>query len=301
MHTASPVKLELCEPSGVILPAVGGTTGLIESVISHGPSVKRVVYTSTCGAVLTPSREPRIYNENDWNDWSVRHCQEKGRDALPEWKYCASKVLAERAAWEMYEKHKAENKWDLVTIVPPWVYGPVLNASPSPKSLNSSMFEFYNAVFTTQKSEAELVSEGCVPLHHRICCAAQSFSSGGWIDVRDLADAHVKAITLPEAGRERIIVSTGPWRWQDWGSFPFIHISGPFTALLTILYISVNTAQSLSSKVVARDIFLNPKIAVHNTGYDLSKMKAILGPSRRSMLETTVDIIKDFESKGWLN
>ena len=38
-----------------------------------------------------------------------------------------------------------------------------------------------------------------------------------WIDVRDLAEAHVLAIKKQEAGGERIIVSAGPFKWQDFG------------------------------------------------------------------------------------
>ena len=38
-----------------------------------------------------------------------------------------------------------------------------------------------------------------------------------WIHVRDLANAHIKAINIPEAGGQRIIVAFGPFKWQDWG------------------------------------------------------------------------------------
>lgn len=46
-----------------------------------------------------------------------------------------------------------------------------------------------------------------------------------WIDVRDLAQAHVLAIQKQEAGGERIIVSEGPYKWQDFGE-PNQHIVG---------------------------------------------------------------------------
>lgn len=38
-----------------------------------------------------------------------------------------------------------------------------------------------------------------------------------WIDVRDLAEAHVLAIKKQEAGGERVIVSEGPFKWNDFG------------------------------------------------------------------------------------
>ena len=38
-----------------------------------------------------------------------------------------------------------------------------------------------------------------------------------WIDVRDVALAHVLALQKEGAGGERIIISSGKWVWQDWG------------------------------------------------------------------------------------
>lgn len=39
-----------------------------------------------------------------------------------------------------------------------------------------------------------------------------------WVDVRDLALAHVRALEIEEAGGERVIVSTGAYKNQDWGT-----------------------------------------------------------------------------------
>lgn len=41
-----------------------------------------------------------------------------------------------------------------------------------------------------------------------------------WIDVRDIADAHVLAIETQAAGGERVIVSAGEFVWKDWGKLP---------------------------------------------------------------------------------
>jgi nucleoside-diphosphate-sugar epimerase len=43
-----------------------------------------------------------------------------------------------------------------------------------------------------------------------------------WIDVRDLGRAHVLALLKAQAGGERIIVSAGPFVWQDWRAFLFL-------------------------------------------------------------------------------
>lgn len=50
-----------------------------------------------------------------------------------------------------------------------------------------------------------------------MCCGSDPVNSSCWIDVRDLAEAHVLAIKKQEAGGERIIVSEGPFKWQDFG------------------------------------------------------------------------------------
>lgn len=39
-----------------------------------------------------------------------------------------------------------------------------------------------------------------------------------WIDVRDLANALVLSTQKEAAGGQRIIVSAGAFKWQDWGT-----------------------------------------------------------------------------------
>lgn len=41
----------------------------------------------------------------------------------------------------------------------------------------------------------------------------------GWVDVRDVAEAHVRSLEARDAGGERIIVSAGGFVWQDWRMF----------------------------------------------------------------------------------
>lgn len=133
----------------MIAPALKGTTSLLNSVLTHGSSVKRIVYTSTVGAIVTFFSDPKVYDETCWNDTAVRECKEKGRDTIGLYKYCTSKVLAERAAWDIFEKHKASGSWDLVVINPSYVFGPILQSVSGPESLNDSMQDWYEHVFAT--------------------------------------------------------------------------------------------------------------------------------------------------------
>lgn len=141
--------------------------------------------------------------------------REKGRNASQLSKYRASKSLAERgenqtflmssiqliqfsAAWDFVTKHSSTITWDFVTLCPPYVFGPVIHEVSTPNTLNASISQIYNALF---KKENVLQSV--------------EFS---WVDVRDVAQAHVRALEVPEAGGQRFIIASGPWIWQDWGT-----------------------------------------------------------------------------------
>ena len=139
-----------------------GTTGVLRSALLHAPSVKRIVVTSSCAAILEPTTVPRLFSEEDWNQESVVAVKEKGRDADGGAKYRASKTLAERAAWDFYEKHKSEVGWELVVLNPPYVFGPILHEVSSPESLNESTRLWYDTVVKGKMDNDALANDGCV-------------------------------------------------------------------------------------------------------------------------------------------
>jgi len=53
-------------------------------------------------------------------------------------------------------------------------------------------------------------------LAHETKSKEQLSQSDSWVDVRDVARAHVLALEKDEAGGQRIIIASGPWRWQEW-------------------------------------------------------------------------------------
>lgn len=71
----------------------------------------------------TRKKAPHRFTEEDWNENSPAQLEEKGKDVAPPDAYRASKTLAEKAAWKFVEENKP--KWDLVTMCPPLVLGPV--------------------------------------------------------------------------------------------------------------------------------------------------------------------------------
>jgi len=136
------------------------------------------------------------------NEGDVAEVQEKGKDADAMVKYSASKRLAEKAAWEFEKTHAHEIKWDLVTLCPPYVYGPTIHEVADADALNTSIKDYYQAVFKHANSSVE----------------------GSWVDVRDLSEGHVKAIQVEEAGGHRFILTSGNFVWQDWCKSTFFAV-----------------------------------------------------------------------------
>jgi nucleoside-diphosphate-sugar epimerase len=85
--------------------------------------VKRIVLTSSCAAILDSSSAEVFLSEKDWNNARVEQCNSLGAEAEPLAKYAASKVLAEKSAWEYVDAHRSKLKWDLVVINPPYIFG----------------------------------------------------------------------------------------------------------------------------------------------------------------------------------
>lgn len=176
MHTASPYVLDAKDPEkDLVVPAVQGTRAVLGACM-RASSVRRVILTSSMAAVTDEPEGDHVLTEEDWNT----------KSSLERNPYYYSKTLAEREAWSMVEKEKPS--FDLVVINPFLVIGPSL--SPG---VNTS-----NQVF------ADLLS-GKYP-------GIMSFT-WGFVDVRDVALAHVAALETPAArGRYICAASTVPMR-----------------------------------------------------------------------------------------
>ena len=158
VHVASPVGLDADHPDEQIIPAVNGTLAVLRAAAKVN-SVQRVVYVSSCAAVLDPTAtEPRVYDENDWNEHDVETCRREGRAAPQIAKYRASKTLAERGAWAFWKENKETGAitWDLVSLCPPWVFGPVIHEfEGGPDHLNASNKFLYDAIVKGQYPPVE--------------------------------------------------------------------------------------------------------------------------------------------------
>jgi nucleoside-diphosphate-sugar epimerase len=168
-HTASPYTLDVKNPQKELIePAVNGTENVLLSA-NEVDSVKRIVLTSSCAAIYTDAidtvnaPEGKL-TEDVWNTTA-------SIDYQP---YSLSKTLAEKKAWEIANN---QERWDLVVINMPGVFGPPLN----PKYATSESINILTMFADGQlKFGAPRMGIGVV-------------------DVRDGAEAHFRAGFTPEA------------------------------------------------------------------------------------------------------
>jgi len=169
-------------------PALKGTRGILESVKKVAPSVKKVVITSSFAAMKDPKRssDGYIYSEKDWDPLTYEDATDSDQGTA----YLASKTIAERAAWDFHDKEKPN--FDVMTIQPPMVYGPIAHSVKSVSELNTSTARIYKQ-FIAKKSSDPLPDNGF------------------WlyVDVRDVAEAHLIAITNSAAANKRIFTTAG--------------------------------------------------------------------------------------------
>lgn len=181
VHTASPFHWNVQDPEkDFLLPAVQGTKGLLQSVKEYAPAVQRVVVTSSFATILDKARGAwpgTTFTEADWNPLTW----EDGFN--PAVTYLVSKKYAELAATKFVADEKP--RFDLVVLNPPWIFGPVLNEQ-NPNALNTSTVEITKYLF----GESDEIDP----------------STDVWVDVRDVAIAHVRALEVPEAGGQRFII-----------------------------------------------------------------------------------------------
>jgi dihydroflavonol-4-reductase len=173
LHVASPFPGQ--QPKNedeLIVPARNGTLRVLRAARDAG--VKRVVMTSSFAAVgYGYAGRKTDFTEEDWTNTG-------GADVEP---YIKSKTLAEKAAWEFIEREGGA--LELAVINPVGIFGPVLGSD-----LASSI------------GIVKALLDGALPVTPRIYF--------GVVDVRDVVDLHLAAMTGPEARGQRFIATAGP-------------------------------------------------------------------------------------------
>ncbi|EGV64994.1 Glycine-rich RNA-binding protein 2, mitochondrial [Yamadazyma tenuis] len=192
LHTASPFHFNVTDVQKDLLdPAVKGTTNALSSIKKYGPQIKKVVVTSSYAAVAPPIGVlgPEFtVDETSWNPTTLEEAL-----SSPGLGYRGSKTFAERAAWAFLDTEKPT--FTLNTVNPSFVFGPQVFDSEVSATLNTSS-EVLNS-FT------RLSPTDDVPV-----------VKGGYVDVRDVARAHLHAFESDVTGF-RYLLSTGPFVGQD--------------------------------------------------------------------------------------
>jgi nucleoside-diphosphate-sugar epimerase len=177
LHVASPFPASVPKDENeLIVPAREGTLRVLKA--ARDAEVKRVVMTSSFAAIgygHKPQTAP--FTEKDWTDVN-------GEDAYP---YVKSKTLAERAAWEFIGREGW--RLELAVVNPVAVFGPLLGAD-----------------YATSILLVEKMMNGALP-----GCPRLKF---GVVDVRDVVDLHLRAMTHPEAKGERFLAVAGDFVWM---------------------------------------------------------------------------------------
>lgn len=170
LSVASPVFFTIPKDENEVMrPAVEGIVRILKA--ARNASVKRVVMTSNFGAVGFSNKNPNTATtEEDWTDPN-----EKGLSA-----YEKSKLLAERAAWDFIKKEGG--KLEFATINPVAILGPSLSGH-----ISGSFGILEHLLDGSMKAVPN------IPLNI--------------VDVRDVADLHIRAMTNPNANGERFIAS----------------------------------------------------------------------------------------------
>ncbi|KZP19343.1 NAD(P)-binding protein [Athelia psychrophila] len=194
LHTASPYTFAITNGEEELLkPAINGTLNVLRAAKKAG--VKKVVITSSFAAISNaaaggPWRDYE-YTENDWNPSTYEEAAKEG--AQPGMVYSAGKKLAEVAAWDFAK----ENNMALVVLNPPMIYGPALqDAATSPASLNTSASMIYQLF----SGKLTAIPDDRLPL---------------FVDVRDVAKAHVLALQQDSASGARIPLCGGGFTWAQ--------------------------------------------------------------------------------------
>lgn len=175
IHTASPFVITGFKDANeaLVRPALEGTRNVLASV-GRTPTVKRVVLTSSVAATYGDNVDVRqvpggVFDETHWNTTS-------SVDHQP---YLYSKTVAEQEAWAL---QKQQQRWDLVCINPGLVMGPALTTN----SISASITTLQQFGDGTLKFGAPRMWNGLV-------------------DVRDVAEAHIRAGFTPDANGRYIL------------------------------------------------------------------------------------------------
>lgn len=212
LHVASPFPLrQPKDENELITPAREGTLRVLRAARDAG--VRRVVITSSFVAIgygHAPTARP--YTEEDWTNVGGEHVTAYGK----------SKTLAERAAWEFIQREGGD--LELAVVNPVGIFGPALGPDLS---------ESVRIV--------QVLLKGSMPALPRMAF--------GSVDVRDLADLELRAMTDPAAKGQRFLAISDSNINMEWAATLLRERMGQAAARVPRLMLP-NWAVALLARVV---------------------------------------------------
>ncbi len=266
IHTASPVPWMLRNPNNeddVIQPAVEGTLSVLRACREEG-NVRRVVVTSSLATVNSPSDSMagHLYTDKDWIDLTV-----------DEVVYSKSKVLAEKAAWDFVGDFAPNDEhFELVTVLPSIAVGPALCS-----------------YLTTSMAVSKTLFDREFPM--------LVHASFHFIDVRDVAQAHIRAMVVPEAAGRRFLV-TGERLWlkdvadmydKEFGKYGYSIPTRVMPKLLMRVFALFKEDARMALKFWGK---------VYD--YDNTPLKDVLGVTPRDVRQGLMEIAYSMIDKGFV-
>ncbi|OIS98434.1 PREDICTED: dihydroflavonol 4-reductase-like isoform X1 [Nicotiana attenuata] len=165
-HVATPMDFDSKDPENeVIKPTIRGILNIIESC-AKAKTVKRLVFTSSAGTVDIQQHQKLVYDESNWSDLDFIYAKK-----MTGWMYFASKILAEKAAWEAT---KAKNI-EFISIIPTLVVGPFITPT-FPPSLITAL-----SLITGNEAHYSIIKQG------------------KYVHLDDLCEAHIFLYEHPNA------------------------------------------------------------------------------------------------------
>jgi len=260
IHVASPFTDVVHDPKKDMLdPAIEGTLNVVRS--THKAGIKRIIITSSFVAVMDlalggPWRD-YTYTANDWNPATYEEAIKGDKPGI--WIYCASKKLAEVAAFDYAKEHP---ELQITTINPSLIFGPPEQSVSSNATLNASSQTIYQLI----SGEAKTIPPDSLPL---------------FVDVRDVAQAHVLALQNDSVIGKRVLLSGGSYTLYD-----------------TVKLIAEKRPE-LKSRLPSLDGAQPNARPISNVDTSIAKELGVSFTSFETCLFDTVDALLQKENKGW--
>lgn len=240
VHVASPTPHPGIEnvTKDILEPAIKITNSILFAAMKV-TTIRRVIITSSLSNVIRTEDNSTIVNEDSWSDTESTHDYSR---CNPYEAYIASKAIVEKNTWKFVETEKPS--FDIITLLMTYVFGDVLVKNDNkPSGTNALLWE--------------ILKNG-----------AQGGMMEQTVHVRDVADAHVRALDEFVKGNQRFIIAGDS--------------------------IKFNNAFELVKKEFPNETWNFGSTITTNVTYDNRRAKEVLGIKFRSFKSTILDTVRQY-------